>query len=999
MTIELELGEQGLSAHARTRLLRHLEQVRVAVVDLLGMDEQLRQRRIVFRSGVPAKTGSAAEHHAADHLMHERHGAEAHGKATPRASFSLHDGDLEVRIPHVLQNPGAIERLMVGQLLHVGLKIPPAISIRFLLDGVLGVLREQEAKKDKRSRLDMQLVSFLATRGPDGQPRPLQPFLSGHCTPEERPLYFAVATSFVTFLLKEYGPRRLSLFASNFKPQAPNEASRAAFNKPFHAMQTEWDAWAHKTHGLPLSLPGFVGKGLVLYCRRRLHAGIALAAMVPQLVYTLLMPVGLSILFDSGILKGDAHVISETLIWLTAGYAVSAIGGLAQDYSSSIAAAEGIAGLREKMFLKTQKLADDVLHQSDSGQLTSTFSSDLMLIETAVTRVLPNLLFRVILLLGSVVVAFSLEWRMALASVICLPVAFLAPRPLAKIATTASYERKSEDAALAGLVQENVVLSRTIRMFHLQQNRLAAFRKVIGLLAGKTERANVYSALAGRLTTVGASFVQLLVIGMGAVLSLYHHAGAGTVIAFIGLLLNMGGAIAVIADAIPLLIQSVGAWQRVDMLLEAPVSHEEELAEPPQPWNGVNESIVFKDVVFNYAGGDPILNRISFELSMGQSVAFVGPSGSGKSTILNLIQRHLEHTDGQILLDGTPINAVGSEDLRRRMATVAQDNPLFNLSVRENIRMGRFDATDQEIEAAAKAAEIHDGIMHMAHGYDTPVGEGGGHLSGGQRQRIAIARALLRNPSVLLLDEATSALDPASQNAINATLAKLRPGRMVLTVTHHLREAAEMDKVVVIRQGRVIEIGSHQELLDRGGLYAEMWKSEHGIELSDDGKSAGITADRLRAIDFFARLPDDKLAAIAGSMHSEKVEKGEVLVREGERPDRFYILARGKISLSVTGHDGRATAIRTLEGGDFFGETALVEDAPQADTAIAASTCSLLSLKRSSFIRALGNETGLRDSAEQAIHAYLEGRPDPFAGGSSASAGQQAPHQAERQPA
>jgi len=987
MSIELEFGAAGLSSHARARLVRHLEQVRVSTIALLKLDEALASRRIVFRAKHETEASSQGPHHAADNTIQDMVGEEMVEQAMALASSSSGEGNLEIRVPRGMQNPAIIERLMVGQLLHVGLKIPRTVSIRFLLDGVLAALEAEETKKHIRMRVDMPLLTFLAARGLDGEPRSLQPFLSGHCLPEERRIYLAVASSFLTFMITQYGSHRLAIFASNLKPQAPNEASRAACNKPFHALQTEWDSWAHAVQGRPLSVPGFVVKGLELYARQGHPAMIVAGSMIPQLAYVLLMPVGLSILFDGGILKGDAGVITRTLIWLSLGYAVSAIGGIAQDYYSSIAAAKAMAGLREQLFVKTQKLSDEVLQQTESGQLTSTFSSDLMLIETVVTRVLPNLLFRIILLVGSVIIAFAMEWHMALASIVCLPVAFLAPRGLARIATRASYERKTEDATLAGLVQENVVLSRPIRMFQLQLNRLEAFRKVLGSLELKSERANIFSALAGRFTTVGASFVQLLVIGMGAVLSVHGYIPAGVVIAFIGLLLNMGGAIAVLADAIPLLIQSVGAWQRVDMLLDAPVSREEEAALPPGGWHGVDRSIVFDNVVFNFRGGAPVLDRNSFELKMGESVAFVGPSGSGKTTILNLIQRHIDATDGQILFDDTPVTAIAGADLRRRMAAVAQDNPLFNMSVRENIRLARPDATDEEIIAAAVAAEIDEGIRHMPQGYDTIVGEGGGHMSGGQRQRIAIARALLRDPSVLILDEATSALDPASQNAINATLAKLRGGRMILAVTHHLPEAVDMDKIVVLQQGRVVEIGNHATLLAKNGVYARMWADQNGLSISEDGRSLGITSERLRAIRFFAHLPDGTLAAIADAMHTETVEQGQVLLREGKRPDKFYILVRGTVAMSVKGLDGRESIRRRLQSGDIFGEFALLGDLIQVDTATTTSACAFLTLRREPFRRVFAGETALRDETEKAIRNQLASKLDSLVEGQAEKEG------------
>ena len=287
MSIELDFGEAGLSQHACARLVRHLEQVRVEVIAMLKLDASLASRRIVFHANYETLDSEAARHHAADHLMQDMLGEETLEQPAVRPSFSAADGTLEVRVPRSLQNPAIIERLMVGQLLHVGLKIPPTVSIRFVLDGVLAALEAQETKKHKRSRVDIPLLTFLASRGLDGEPRSLQPFLSGHCAPEERRIYLAVAASFVTFLLEQYGSERLGVFASNLKPQAPNEASRAAYNKPFHALQTEWDSWSHAAQGHPLSVPGFVAKGLELYAQQRQQAVIVALSMIPQLAYVL----------------------------------------------------------------------------------------------------------------------------------------------------------------------------------------------------------------------------------------------------------------------------------------------------------------------------------------------------------------------------------------------------------------------------------------------------------------------------------------------------------------------------------------------------------------------------------------------------------------------------------------------------------------------------------------------------------------------------------------
>jgi ATP-binding cassette subfamily B protein len=249
--------------------------------------------------------------------------------------------------------------------------------------------------------------------------------------------------------------------------------------------------------------------------------------------------------------------------------------------------------------------------------------------------------------------------------------------------------------------------------------------------------------------------------------------------------------------------------------------------------------ITFDHVSFKYEGSQtPVLDNLTLKLNVGKTIAIVGPSGSGKSTLLNLILRLYVPDEGRVSIDGVDIRKVTRESLRSSMAVVFQENMLFNMSIRENIRLGKEGATDKEVEDAAKKAEIHRYIMSLPQKYDTSVGERGDTLSGGQRQRIAIARAIVRNPSVLLLDEATSALDQTTEAAINKTLLKLARGRTMIFSTHRLTSVVEMDEIIVISGGQAIERGSHAELLALNGTYRKLWDDQglapHGAAAADD---------------------------------------------------------------------------------------------------------------------------------------------------------------------
>src|SRR5262249_21204283 len=246
-----------------------------------------------------------------------------------------------------------------------------------------------------------------------------------------------------------------------------------------------------------------------------------------------------------------------------------------------------------------------------------------------------------------------------------------------------------------------------------------------------------------------------------------------------------------------------------------------------------------------------------------EQVAFVGASGSGKSTMLSLILRFYDPQRGRVVLDGRALPEVTQESLRAQIGVVFQEPFLFNVSVRENIRLGRPVASDKEVEEAARAAEMHDILAALPQGYDTPAGERGGRFSGGQRQRIALARALIADPSILLLDEATSALDPATETSINATLERVGRGRTGISASHRLAHATRADRICVFDGGHLVEAGRHDELLRRDGAYRKLWDKQAGFTVSEEGDRAEVGVDRLRSMPILAELEPAMLTELS----------------------------------------------------------------------------------------------------------------------------------------
>jgi len=355
-------------------------------------------------------------------------------------------------------------------------------------------------------------------------------------------------------------------------------------------------------------------------------------------------------------------------------------------------------------------------------------------------------------------------------------------------------------------------------------------------------------------------------------------------------------------------------------------------------------------------------------------MSIVGPSGSGKSSMLNMITRFYDPQSGGVSFDGVDIHAVKQDSLREQLAVVPQDTFLFNTTIHENIKYGRLDATDAEIVEAAKAAEIDDYIQQMPNGYNTMVGERGSLLSGGQRQRVAIARAMLRRPAVLLLDEATSALDPQTEAQINDTLTKLSGNLTMISVTHRLASAARSDRVLVLDRGALVEDGSHDELMKKGGLYARLYEEQYGR--SQPGGEQKITAKRLGQVPIFAGLSDATLSAVAARMNLERYAEGDLIARQGEAGDKLYLIDQGEVALSVSDTAGDHS-VGSLHEGEYFGDIALLLEVPRPGNVRAASAVEVLTLSRADLndlvaqLPDLGQQlsTQARDLAQQRLTA------------------------------
>jgi ATP-binding cassette subfamily B protein len=374
-----------------------------------------------------------------------------------------------------------------------------------------------------------------------------------------------------------------------------------------------------------------------------------------------------------------------------------------------------------------------------------------------------------------------------------------------------------------------------------------------------------------------------------------------------------------------------------------------------------SRQLEFREVNFGYTDEKLNLIDVSFRIPVNTLNAFVGPSGSGKSTVLNLVTRFYEAGSGAVTIDEVDVRSVTQLSLRSHMSVVFQESFLFNTTVRENIRIGRPEASDADVEQAARAAEMHEIILAMPQGYDTLAGERGSRFSGGQRQRIAIARALLRDPAILVLDEATSALDPVTEDQINETLLRLAEGRTVLSVTHRLSPIAKYDRIFVLKDGRVVEQGPHAELLQQNGVYAGLWNKQSGFTISKEGDHVDVTADRLRAIPILSKLDPELLTELVADFITDRIPHDRVVVQQGDPADKFYVIVRGQVGVSIRNEDGTERKLTTLQDGDYFGEIALLRSVPRTATVRTSGECIFLTLPREKFSKLLERAPEFRE--------------------------------------
>jgi len=566
----------------------------------------------------------------------------------------------------------------------------------------------------------------------------------------------------------------------------------------------------------------FVKPFLINY--KKLLAFVGFGVLVETL-FNVIMPLSLKFLIDDALGEEDFQALYKILgVLAVAGIVTSIIAVWYERWDARLAASL-ISDVRARLFEHVQNLPSAYFARTKRGEILSRFSIDLTAFEGSIKSFANSAALPFFELIAGIFLMLFLNWQLAAVALLVFPITLIGPRILTPKAVQANYEQKQNESALLGMVQENVAAQAVVKAFSLQRRTLGWFTMRNQDVRIKTASAVFLSTMVERTVTISVLLLHLVVLAIGAYLATKGQITIGTFVTFESAFWEVSYNIAHLMHFIPVSIQSAAAVRHIQELLDEPTRGADRPGAPDLP--RITNDITFERVTFTYEGSQtPVLNNLTLKLNAGKRIAIVGPSGSGKSTLLNLILRLYVPDEGRVTIDGVDIRRVTRESLRKGMAVVFQENMLFNMSIRENIRLGKEGASDEEVTEAAKKAEIHRYIMSLPQKYDTPVGERGDTLSGGQRQRIAIARAIIRNPSVLLLDEATSALDQTTEAAINRTLLNVAEGRTMIWSTHRLTSVVEMDEIIVIAGGKAIERGSHTQLLAANGVYRKLWDDQ-----------------------------------------------------------------------------------------------------------------------------------------------------------------------------
>lgn len=492
-----------------------------------------------------------------------------------------------------------------------------------------------------------------------------------------------------------------------------------------------------------------------------------------------------------------------------------------QSYLVSYVGQRVIIDVRSVLFRKFQKMPLSYYDRQQTGTVMSYITNDVSAMQSAIVDNLIELVTESSILIGSLAMMIYLDWKLSLLTLMTIPLVGFAMKIFGRKLKRSSTVIQERAAEITSLLQESISAIRVVKSFVRETYEIKRFEEQNWRNFQAAMKNVKLSSLLTPTVEFLAAIAVTFIVWFGGYEVVNEVITAGELVAFLTYAVNLANPVKRLSRVYAAIQRAMAAADRVFAVMDL----DEKIIDVPgaKPLPPIKGEVEFRDITFSYKEGQPALQHISLKAEPGQMIALVGPSGSGKSTIANLIPRFYDVDSGTISIDGHDIRQVTADSLREQIGLVPQETMLFSTTVMENIRYGRLDATDEEVIAAARAANAEEFIKDLPEGYNTRLGERGLNLSGGQRQRLAIARAILKNPRVLILDEATSALDTESEKIVQDALDKLMVGRTSFVIAHRLSTIFNADQIFVVENGHLREHGTHEELLAAGGLYSNLY--------------------------------------------------------------------------------------------------------------------------------------------------------------------------------
>lgn len=553
--------------------------------------------------------------------------------------------------------------------------------------------------------------------------------------------------------------------------------------------------------------------------RSRFYGAIVFALFSSAVGLT--VPLGLKALLDAVFQSGDTGLLNTIALVLMGLFLLQAFFSFGSSYGLEWVGERVVTDLRKQLYEHLQRLGFRYYSEVRLGEITSRLTNDVGAIRTALTSALPQTVTVTFTMIGSVALMVMLNWRLSLIVFLTVPLVTVASRYFGARIRILARNIQDDLADSTAIAEDALGAIRVVKAFVRESYETDRYSNAVERLFDTSRHKILLTSLFW--SGIGLMFMGTLVLifWFGGREVIADRLTAGDLVAFIFYAFSISRSIGQVSRLYTSLNTAVGASDRIfELLDEVP-----EVIDQPDasPLPVVEGAVTFRNIHFAYDGDRHVLENISFRVSPGETIAVVGPSGAGKTTLLYLIPRFYDPQQGNILIDGHDIRQVKKRSLRQQIGMVPQDVHLFGATIRENIRYGRLEATGKEIEQAAIDANAMEFIETLPAGLDARIGEKGVKLSGGQRQRLAIARALLKNPRILLLDEATSALDSDSEAQIQEALSRLMRDRTTFIIAHRLSTVRHAHRIIVLDKGRVVQQGTHQQLIRTEGLYRYLY--------------------------------------------------------------------------------------------------------------------------------------------------------------------------------